>query len=176
VSTNTPHSLKAFAKYLREIVSPKAPNGLSWRTWGRIANITEYIDFGCRFVKSGKCKNIRNKGGHRRASTATGCCRSFCTYNNGYLRKIPKSAEKEILSLWSTDSGFFRKGKGCVLPRKWRDEICLLYECSGKLREYEYFYGDFYDYFIHGGKVPPTRDILKKLKKEGVLFKQGRRK
>ena len=130
--------IQVFSKYLRRIITSKAPNGLSWRTWGRIANITEHVDFGCRFTKRGKCKNIHNEGGPARASTATGCCSAWCcAHNNGYLRRIPKSAEKRILSLWCPDYGFYREGKGCVLPRKWRDEFCLLYECSGMLREHK---------------------------------------
>ena len=167
---------EAFAKHLRGIITRLAPNSLSWRTWERLANITEHIDYGCVFNKSGRCKNKhfpKLSSIPKVRLVFKRCCCEHC--NDGYLERIPKSAEKEILSLWSPHSGFYRKGKGCILPRKWRSEVCLVFWCASNYLSKPsetYYYIDFRGFFRRRRKIPRTRDILRRLKKEGIL-KQG---
>lgn len=110
-------------------------NGWVLWEWRMFAKLTSFVDYGCNF-KGGKCKNNGN-GGIR--SSGMGCCNG-CANSVGYLRTIPTNWEYliKMARLFNKKTGFWRKGKGCVLPNELRSPICLSYMCD--------------DYNFYGGR------------------------
>jgi hypothetical protein len=45
------------------------------------------------------------------------------------FEKIKPSAFSEVLSSFDRVWGFWRPGKGCILPRKWQSPTCLFFGC-----------------------------------------------
>jgi len=110
--------------------------GLEWPEWYKLANMTRNIDYGCRFsrqVRDGsvdgypKCEKQREY-----KYTDEMCCCSICYNSLGYLRFIQNDLKviKRIAGLFRPEIGFWRKGKGCILPRKYRSAVCLGYRCE----------------------------------------------
>lgn len=101
----------------------------SHRTAMLIREATSAINYDCQF-KDGKCKSNVSSYNPR-------CCCQGCAGALGYLRgglnKIPLGSDKEILPLFSEKTGFWRKGKGCILPRKYRSVVCLSFNCIDNL-------------------------------------------
>ncbi len=97
-------------------------DSLSWRNYYRAAELTERIDFGCDF-KNGRCKK------HRRDKEPMCCCQ-YCAVEGGYLHKVSAAGAKVVQKLWDKKTGLWRKGKGCILPRRYRSITCLLHSCS----------------------------------------------
>lgn len=94
---------------------------------------TENFDYDCRF-KDGICKNelwVSNT-----SNPNPMCCCKDCYSNMGYLSHHNPIMVVRYLKLFARlfkeDVGFWRSGKGCVLPRKVRSPICLAYRCLGK--------------------------------------------
>ena len=88
----------------------------------RIKGIFKYIDFDCQInntprTKSGRCKRAL-------------CCCSNCSSSNGYLRIIPKELLKKYARHFSVETGYWRKGKGCILNHTMRSTTCLCYNCN----------------------------------------------
>lgn len=102
---------------------------VSWEVRESLNEQTKFLDYGCRF-ENGKC--ITNLERYQTAE----CCCTNCVPCRGHLSSIPPYAVEQIASLFSEETGFWRKEKGCILPRKWRSFICLNYQC--KMPEHEY--------------------------------------
>src|SRR6266436_8968356 len=99
----------------------RAPDfGESWEVREAIAENIAKIDFGCDF-KGNTCRAMRED---RR-----GCCCESCKSRHGFLEKIKPSALNKVLSLFDNVWGFWRPGKGCILPRKWQSPTCLFFAC-----------------------------------------------
>ena len=93
---------------------------------------TKNIDFECEFGLNDKyCF-----GNARRIA----CCCSGCKYNKGYLRQMvyhqgiiivfgTDKAVKLYNKHFNNETGFWREGKGCVLPRKYRSPTCVFHSC-----------------------------------------------
>jgi hypothetical protein len=103
--------------------------------WGQreaMADQTASIDYGCDF-RDGQCKAQRSTKAQQDIESwccgPMGCC-IRCASAVGYLDALPAYALKAVARLWSTKTGFWRKSKGCVLPRKWRSHTCLGFTCS----------------------------------------------
>ena len=100
-----------------------------------LANLTEKIDFGCNFT-NGKCENGRKKG----------CCGS-CRWAFGYLnprfingKDTIKDIKKEMIyyaTKFHRFNGFWRRNKGCILPREKRSTTCLTHSCKGNFDSYQ---------------------------------------
>ena len=100
-----------------------------------LAKLTAKVDFGCGF-ENGECKAKRSLGW---SSTEMCCCKD-CASNIGYLNIIFFSEysdnydiQQELLyytKKYQFNTGFWRKGKGCILPREKRSTTCLTYKCS----------------------------------------------
>ena len=105
---------------LESKVSNMPDFGKTWAEREAIARQTAKIDFGCDF-KGNTCRAMRE---NRR-----GCCCQSCNYRHGFLEKIKPSAFNEILSSFDRVWGFWRPGKGCMLPRKWQSPTCLFFGC-----------------------------------------------
>ena len=96
---------------------------LTWGRWAKFTKITSNLNYGCNF-NSGK--KLCSKGKHN------SCCCDDCGSDVGYLDRIPSNEKviKEIASLFDIKYGFWRKGKGCTLPPKYRSNTCISYRCD----------------------------------------------
>jgi len=132
---SSPYYLRVYKTF--KAMSSKVPKKVSknfririFRTWKKLEQVnesTEAIDYKCNF-QNGICKRytgLRLEG----LPLSKACCCKRCRFSWGYLGNIPDYAVREIVSLWSTRTGFWRQGRGCCLPRKWRSSVCLLYHC-----------------------------------------------
>jgi hypothetical protein len=91
--------------------------------------ISEYLPFNCNWDKNGICERWREfwrKNNKKNSS----CCCSNCSYTIGYLRIIPKESINKYARKFSKKFGFWRKNRGCILPRRMRSRICIAYACS----------------------------------------------
>lgn len=105
--------------------------GLPWEDWYKLARMTNKINYGCYFRNDGSCERSRRlkKEGHSQSKMR--CCHN-CADNIGYLHFIQDDPKviKRIASSFRRKIGFWREGKGCVLPRKYRSTVCLGYRCN----------------------------------------------
>ena len=96
-----------------------------------LAKLTSHINFNCNF-KDGRC--------HNHNSDEKCCCRG-CASNSGYLLRedniyciIGSRNLKHVLHYYASHfnpkTGFWRKDKGCNLPRSLRSTICLTHHCN----------------------------------------------
>jgi len=110
----------------------KSYSGLSWEDWYKLASATSRIDYGCRFdfreINSGLCALYRKRDAQ---GSSKMCCCSGCYDSMGYLRFVQNTpaALAVVSSRFKPEVGFWRKNKGCSLPRKYRSAVCLGYRC-----------------------------------------------
>ena len=108
----------------------KGRNYIRPQHYRELAKLTAKLDYGCNF-KDGNCKEQRSS----EACCCTNCRgqfgffhhRFFATYNS------ENDIEKELMyyvNKFSISTGFWRKGKGCILPRERRSQTCLTYHCK----------------------------------------------
>jgi hypothetical protein len=104
---------------------------------------TEFIDFECHFTKKG-CKE------HHYSTNPMMCCCSGCRYSVGYFTHrrylnngkwwgdesgrggLVLASPKTVNTynrLFDVQRGFWRPGKGCILPRELRSTTCVFYNC-----------------------------------------------
>lgn len=130
--------------------------GMDFKTCRELAELTKFAEFGCEFDKAGRCKNYKSVP----PGELVMCCCNSCFYETGYLRTFPTGgwcngsrdklkdlktyarhfSEKTIIVHGNKrQMGFWRPGKGCVLPRAHRSATCLTYTCgqSDKLSDWE---------------------------------------
>ena len=117
-----------------ERISPRSDTSWSYRftSWKRrqaVALRTAKVDYQCNF-RGGLCKIERCNGvfGER------ACCHN-CARNFGYLGVIPTGTAKIYHALFDKTLGFWRRGKGCILPRELRSNTCLGFHCGDKTVE-----------------------------------------
>jgi hypothetical protein len=91
----------------------------------RIDKIEELIQFDCRFDSCGNCKIYTNP-----RMTGKNCC-GGCSHFKGHFNEWcdPDSVDFLIRN-YNFNTGYWREGFGCVIPRKWRSDICLKYNCG----------------------------------------------
>ncbi len=121
-------------KNTRNIIPSKTTYGnLEWDDWYKLANATKNIDYGCLFDANGLCREERdNIRVFKNYTPNIACCCSTCYSEFGYIKFIQDSERviKLISGKFKKDVGFWRKGKGCILPRKYRSGVCLGYRCD----------------------------------------------
>jgi len=139
-------NVKAFKNEARlrrgtSIFSDRSYGGLEWSEWYKLAAMTRGIEYGCRFApeyvhgaRKADAKNEHFKCAAQREHSYTNeeCCCSSCESSLGYLKFIPNNLKtvKIIAKLFRPEVGFWRKDKGCVLPRKYRSAVCLGFRCG----------------------------------------------
>lgn len=116
--------LKELSRYPPEL----AP---TWKESERLAESTANIDYGCNFI-DGYCAADRVDSASSYGK-GKGCC-NLCKENFGCLEAVPPYAINKIEELFNLETGFWREGKGCVLPRKWRSAKCLGHICMGRVK------------------------------------------
>ncbi len=85
-----------------------------------LKGILKYVDFDCQIKEDGQCK--RDWGAR--------CCCSNCDYKVGFLDIIPEDLIPVYAKKFSKNTGFWRRGKGCILDHKLRATICLTHHCN----------------------------------------------
>lgn len=126
--------------YFQGLISSTSSAYDDWKEWYKRANKTGELDYKCNF-KNGTCKEARKYPEH--SLLTVGCCCTHCKSYKGYLEKIETAELGTYLSLWNCRTGFFRKGKGCILPRRLRSKTCLQFSCRGAQ-----FGAKLYDYLM----------------------------
>jgi hypothetical protein len=121
---------KKAAKRYQLKYSDKSYGGLSWEDWYKLADRTSEIDYRCNFQDDGTCiqlRNIKEQG----SATNEMCCCKWCVSDIGYLDFIQNDPKVIVLiaRYFKAKVGFWRRGKGCILPRKYRSATCLGYRC-----------------------------------------------
>jgi hypothetical protein len=90
-----------------------------------LKKLTERIDFGCRFDKNGKCNAKGTNYKHEKQ-----CCCVDCDLRVGYLDVIHEIDVSYYAERYNKKTGFWRKGKGCILDRHKRSKTCITYVCG----------------------------------------------
>jgi len=124
----------------RTHISSVSYAGLKWSEWYKLAAMTRGIEYGCRFGRQIRNNSIDDHftcvKQREYKYTVEQCCCSSCEASLGYLRFIQNDPKviKRIAKLFQPKVGFWRKNKGCVLPRKYRSAVCLGYQCEAAKR------------------------------------------
>ena len=127
-----------------------AVSGCAWKSHAEYADLTGLIDFECNF-KNGLCKYHadgilriksyrKQKRAHksrsnkdmiqRRIDRVYTCCCFGCYNSVGHLDSVKAFDIDFLAKRFKPDIGFWRKGKGCVLPRGKRSITCLGFRCG----------------------------------------------
>lgn len=105
-----------------------------------LAEMTSMVDYRCGF-KGGTCK-IHHSRATRNPNRAALCCCVGCYHSMGYMMctSLPKGSDVVLMaSLFDEETGYWRKGVGCALPRRLRSPICLRHNCAhGELNAFEW--------------------------------------
>lgn len=108
---------------------------LPWEDWYKLTGMTNSINYGCYFHGGGACVRTRREKQAGNTSNKMCCC-NLCANNMGYLDFVqndPKVLDR-IADHFKPKIGFWREGKGCILPRKYRSTTCLGYRCEDALK------------------------------------------
>lgn len=99
-----------------------------------LADLTEGLDYGCGFDSEGICQRNRNpqfiQGMDASSRRRKQCCCGGCATSVGYLRQITFGSVSEYARNFTEETGFWREGLGCVLPRRLRSATCLRHYCT----------------------------------------------
>ena len=95
-----------------------------------LKHFIKYIDFGCK---------IKDTGGCRVTPSSLKCCCHDCTWSVGYFQLMLEKDLTYYARHFTDKTGFWRKGKGCVLPHNMRSTMCLTHHCNYQRKGYEGF-------------------------------------
>lgn len=121
--------LKIFLNNERGVEIRDVVAGWPRKQYAMLAERTADIDFGCDFGPHGCAAHHYDSP---KEAVKGKCCCTGCAGALGYLKVISRSDLKDIASMYDKRDGFWRKGKGCILPRQMRSPICLTFACRGK--------------------------------------------
>lgn len=93
-----------------------------------LRELTERIDFGCNFglIKTHLCHKYEKPNNPKDKAM---CCCINCADSFGYLKIIPINQLKYYVRNFNEKTGFWREGKGCILPRNRRSNTCVTFAC-----------------------------------------------
>lgn len=130
---NRPRLYPKLVKISSQFQSTKYVNP---KYYTELAKLTAKIKFKCNFEK-GRCRAERTE-----MCCCSSCMRSYGHFSErffaGYTHK--NDIEEELLYYarkFSTKTGFWRKGEGCILPREKRSSTCLGYNCNKNITNEE---------------------------------------
>lgn len=97
--------------------------------------LTEHFNYPCFFDKYGRCLNY---------NIPTYCC-TGCNTAVGYIGYIRPNEDvkqiKEVIKryarLYNKETGFWRRSKGCALPRNMRSTLCVGFVCTSIRAKFE---------------------------------------
>lgn len=133
--------------------------GLSWEDWYKLASLTSKISYGCEFRDDGTCVQLRNRK-DQGAVTNEMCCCQWCVRDVGYFDFIQN--DPGVISMlaghFKAKVGFWRKGKGCILPRKYRSATCLGHRCPDSTKAHVYGNASILLAFLNAVKAGTLND------------------
>ena len=88
-----------------------------------LKSLTDLVDFGCGFNGKDQCRLYHGSENSNR------CCCNNCHGANGHLSNVQLTDIPKIARRFKKDVGFWRQGKGCILPRELRSDTCVTYLC-----------------------------------------------
>lgn len=92
----------------------------------RLKKFFKHIDFQCNInPKNGECKEYKNKN-----NSGLRCCCFDCLTSVGYFHIMANSEISFYAKKFSSKTGFWREGKGCILPHERRSIVCLTHHCN----------------------------------------------
>ena len=154
------------------ILLQKLNKPLPWSWFKQLADHTEKIIFPCDFDERGACREHRHS-----EFNEVKCCCGGCSLSFGYFRVLPNNSyiAPRLLRKFDEKKGFWRKGKGCILPRHLRSHTCLGHVCGSviqALRKTKEGKRDLkFLYFIQECAYPRTAHQFKVwLKEKGKKF------
>lgn len=117
----------------------------TWRKRKKRMSRTSDIAYRCDFI-DGSCKqereNIANDQIQSQIATQENrknkpyithsemaCC-AGCAHAVGYFDAVEDTDVPLLISLYNPKTGYWRSGKGCILPRDIRSNICLTHNCG----------------------------------------------
>lgn len=138
---------KEFKKYVRSRDRGTIITKREFPLQKKYKELTKYVDYNCRF-KDGACFAYHDdhKSNENKPSM---CCCGGCYSTVGWLDTINTSDLPKIARHFSYRTGFWRKGKGCILPRKYRSVTCVTYNCNEYRRFNESIHGTLLKYIRH---------------------------
>ena len=86
-----------------------------------IKGFFKHIDFDCQINSTGGCKETPD---------ALSCCCDDCYRCSGHFRRLVDIDITMYARRFSIKTGFWRKGKGCVLPHEMRSVTCVTHHCN----------------------------------------------
>lgn len=87
-----------------------------------LKRMSKYLPFPCKFDENGYCQSSQIDNSM--------CCCKDCANTMGYLSFVPEQDLWTYAKLYNDKTGYWRKGKGCSLPRELRSKTCLTYYCD----------------------------------------------
>lgn len=107
---------------------------IPWHFIQTLCGLSSEINYGCDFNGYGLCSSFRRQSESNQISATekklfTRCCCAGCSYSTGYLYFMDKVRIADYAKAFKEHDGFWRKGKGCVLPRELRSLTCLRHAC-----------------------------------------------
>jgi hypothetical protein len=120
--------------------SPLSPINTNWKVWYDLLDTTKTLDYGCNFNEQDVCEKHASwyqKSNRKVFTRDTMCCCVGCCQALGYLDLLENEAVKNIARYFTETKthGFWRPGKGCILPRKYRSGVCIGFFCGDNSRD-----------------------------------------
>ena len=109
----------------------KTVEGYLPKNFMALVELTEKLNFKCEFDDRGICKSKRNSN-YLSDEEAAKCCCHGCRACVGFIYELPNDMRliKRYARHFDAKTGFWRPGKGCVLPRSMRHKTCVTYNCD----------------------------------------------
>jgi len=100
----------------------------------QLKGFIQYIDFDCQ---------INPKGGCKETPVSLQCCCHACYDSAGYFRRMIDTDITKYARHFNGKTGFWRKGKGCILHHRMRSVTCLTHHCNNSYDRHNYKKEDF---------------------------------
>ena len=141
-----------------------------------IPAVSKFFTFPCDFDSEGSC--VRYRGANHQKYHKDGwipikCCCSSCARYIGYLGKYwptDLSIIQKYARRFQEDVGFYREGRGCILPRHMRSLICTYHVCGEIKQEFEKINRDKLDLFYLIRDYKYSTNISKELLHDEILI------
>lgn len=94
----------------------------------KLKSLTEEINFNCKFGKDGICKRYIGERPVVDIKIKMCCC-AGCRDRIGFRKIIYLEDISFLAKNFDEKTGYWREGKGCILPREKRSVTCVGYSC-----------------------------------------------
>jgi hypothetical protein len=87
----------------------------------KLKSFIPFINFDCQITANGGCKETPE---------SLKCCCFACNTNAGFFKVVLNTDLTWYARKFSVRTGFWRAGKGCILPHDRRSTTCLTHHCN----------------------------------------------